>query len=76
MEIVDHDMTAAEPVLMAAGDLLTFHGRLMHKSTDNESKKLRAAMVYYYAQTGTVERAPSPVNDWVTVQPSLTPGIS
>ena len=37
VEIVDHDMAAAEPVLMDPGDLLLFDSHLMHRSTDNES---------------------------------------
>ncbi len=42
-EIVDHDMAAAEPVLMDPGDLLVFDSHLMHCSTDNESDGIRAA---------------------------------
>ena len=38
-EIVDHDMAAAEPVLMDPGDLLVFDSHLMHRSTDNESDR-------------------------------------
>ncbi len=73
LEIVDHDMSAARPVLMQPGDLLVFHSHLMHKSTDNESDRLRAAMVYHYAQAGTRDLArergerESPVNDWMRV---------
>jgi phytanoyl-CoA hydroxylase len=67
-EIVDHDMSAAEPVLMDPGDLLVFDSHLMHRSTDNESAGIRAAMVYHYAAAGTVDHTneywPS-VNDWV-----------
>jgi phytanoyl-CoA hydroxylase len=67
-EIVDHDMGAAEPVLMDPGDLLVFDSHLMHCSTDNESSGIRAAMVYHYAAAGTVDHSeeyfPS-VNDWV-----------
>ncbi len=74
VEIVDHDMSAAVPVLMEPGDLLLFHSFLMHRSTDNRSAGIRAAMVYHYAQAGTVdgtEKAtgrPSPVNDWLPVR--------
>jgi phytanoyl-CoA hydroxylase len=67
-EIVDHDMTAAEPVLMNAGDLLVFDSHLMHCSTDNESDGIRAAMVYHYAAAGTVDRTEEffpTLNDWV-----------
>jgi ectoine hydroxylase-related dioxygenase (phytanoyl-CoA dioxygenase family) len=71
VEIVDHDMTASTPVLMQAGDLLLFDSHLMHRSTDNTSNALRAAMVYHYATTGTVDRTEelrgySP-NDWFEV---------
>jgi ectoine hydroxylase-related dioxygenase (phytanoyl-CoA dioxygenase family) len=69
-EIVDHDMAAAEPVLMDPGDLLVFDSHLMHCSTDNESDGIRAAMVYHYAAAGTVDHSeeyfPS-TNDWVPV---------
>jgi ectoine hydroxylase-related dioxygenase (phytanoyl-CoA dioxygenase family) len=69
VEIVDHDMASAEPVLMQPGDLLLFDSHLMHRSTDNESDGIRAAMVYHYAATGTVERTPGLVTDFVTVRP-------
>ncbi len=67
-EIVDHDMTASEPVLMDPGDLLVFDSHLMHCSTDNESDGIRAAMVYHYAAAGTVDHTEEyfpTVNDWV-----------
>jgi len=73
VEIVDHDMTAAEPVLMQRGDLLVFHAHLMHRSTDNISKGRRAAMVYHYTPAGTVDGTrgrfgfDSPNNDFVPV---------
>lgn len=73
VEIIDHDMDGAEPVLMSAGDLLVFDSHLMHRSTDNTSSGIRAAMVFHFAPAGTVDRteaekgAPSPVNDWVAV---------
>jgi ectoine hydroxylase-related dioxygenase (phytanoyl-CoA dioxygenase family) len=68
VEIVGHDMAAAEPVLMDPGDLLLFDSHLMHRSTDNRSEGIRAAMVFHYAATGTVDHGPSPVNDFVTVR--------
>lgn len=68
VEIVDHDMTGSVPVLMDPGDLLLFDSHLMHRSTDNESDGVRAAMVYHYCATGTVERTPGLVNDFVTVR--------
>ena len=70
-EIVDHDMTGSEPVLMGPGDVLVFDSHLMHRSTDNESGSIRAAMVYHYAAAGTVDHTekyfPS-VNDWLPVR--------
>jgi ectoine hydroxylase-related dioxygenase (phytanoyl-CoA dioxygenase family) len=61
-------MDGAIPVLMEPGDLLLFDSHLMHRSTDNESSGVRAAMVFHYAATGTVDRYVSPVNDFVTVR--------
>ena len=57
VEIVDHDMEQAVPVLLKPGDLLLFHSHLMHKSTDNGSDAMRAAMVYHYAEAGTVDHS-------------------
>jgi phytanoyl-CoA hydroxylase len=74
VEIVDHDMTGAMPVLLKAGDLLLFHSRLMHRSTDNESAGKRAAMVYHYGEAGTVDRSRAkfgidpPNIDWMPVR--------
>jgi ectoine hydroxylase-related dioxygenase (phytanoyl-CoA dioxygenase family) len=68
VEIVDHDMAGSVPVLMDPGDLLLFDSHLMHRSTDNVSDGIRAAMVYHYAATGTVERTPGLVNDFVSVR--------
>jgi ectoine hydroxylase-related dioxygenase (phytanoyl-CoA dioxygenase family) len=71
MEIVDHDMDGQTPVLMDPGDLLVFDSHLMHRSTDNVSDGIRAAMVFHVAAAGTVDRTEelkgykSPVNDWV-----------
>jgi ectoine hydroxylase-related dioxygenase (phytanoyl-CoA dioxygenase family) len=71
VEIVDHDMGSSEPVLMEPGDLLLFDSHLMHRSTDNEASSLRAAMVYHYAATGTVDRTEAEkgytVNDWIAI---------
>ncbi len=67
-EIADHDMSASEPVLMSPGDLLVFDSHLMHRSTDNESDGIRAAMVYHYATAGTVDHTEEyfpGLNDWV-----------
>jgi ectoine hydroxylase-related dioxygenase (phytanoyl-CoA dioxygenase family) len=68
VEIVDHDMGGATPVLMEPGDLLLFDSHLMHRSTDNGSSGRRAAMVYHYAATGTVDRGESRINDFVSVR--------
>jgi ectoine hydroxylase-related dioxygenase (phytanoyl-CoA dioxygenase family) len=69
VEIVDHDMAAAQPVLMQPGDLLVFDSHLMHRSTDNVSDGIRAAMVYHYARAGTLdrtlERQDHTINDWM-----------
>jgi ectoine hydroxylase-related dioxygenase (phytanoyl-CoA dioxygenase family) len=68
VEIVDHDMRAAVPVPMDPGDLLVFDSHLMHRSTDNRSKGLRAAMVYHYATAGTIGDGVSPVTDFMRVR--------
>ncbi len=69
VEILDHDMSGEIPVIMAAGDLLLFHSHLMHRSKDNNSNQIRAAMVYHYAERGTTDMAESPavINDWMPV---------
>jgi ectoine hydroxylase-related dioxygenase (phytanoyl-CoA dioxygenase family) len=72
VEIVDHDMAGAVPVLMEPGDLLLFDSHLMHRSTDNASAGLRAAMVYHYAPTGTLDRTEAvrgyTINDWIAME--------
>jgi ectoine hydroxylase-related dioxygenase (phytanoyl-CoA dioxygenase family) len=76
VEIVDHDMADATPVLLTAGDLLLFHSHLMHRSTDNESDGKRAAMVYHYGEAGTVDGSKAkfgidpPNIDWMAVRRS------
>jgi len=76
VEIVDHDMSASQPCLLEAGDLMVFDSHLMHCSTDNLTDHLRAAMVWHFAPAGTVdlgidrgngERVQSIVNDWVAI---------
>ena len=56
---------------MEPGDLLVFDSHLMHRSTDNVSEGIRAAMVYHYAATGTLDHSPEvfgyTVNDWLPV---------
>ena len=66
-EIVDHDTTAAVPVLMQAGDLLVFDSHLMHRSTDNVSDGMRAAMVFHYCRPVVTDRDASPINDFMPV---------
>jgi ectoine hydroxylase-related dioxygenase (phytanoyl-CoA dioxygenase family) len=74
VEIVDHDMNGAVPALMQAGDLLLFHSCLMHRSTDNVADFGRSAMVYHYAQAGTVDQSREkwgfvpPNVDWMPVR--------
>ncbi|NNL65828.1 MAG: phytanoyl-CoA dioxygenase family protein [Myxococcales bacterium] len=76
VEIVDHDMSASRPCLLQPGDLLAFDSHLMHRSTDNASDGLRAAMVWHFSRPGTVDlgmdlgrgpRFKSPLNDWLPV---------
>ena len=69
VEILDHDMSGEQPVTMAPGDLLIFHSHLMHRSKDNNSSAIRAAMVYHFGERGTVDLAehPAPINDWMPV---------
>jgi phytanoyl-CoA hydroxylase len=77
VEIVDHDMHGEQPVLLQPGDILLFHGHLMHKSTDNRSTGMRAAMVYHYGEAGTVDHTLKfrefTLNDWLPVLRGGTP---
>ena len=70
MEIVGQDTSGAIPVTMAEGDLLVFDSHLMHRSTDNVSDVIRAAMVYHFSPAGTEDRTPPhrSINDWVPVR--------
>jgi len=74
VEIVDHDTSTEQPLLMKAGDLLVFHDHLFHRSTDNESDDLRAAMVYHFASAATVDQSQEklgfvpPNIDWMPVR--------
>ena len=72
-EIVDHDMSGEVPVLMQPGDLLVFDSHLMHRSTDNVSDGIRAAMVYHYCRAGVVDRDASPINDFMPVRRAVEP---
>ena len=55
------------------GDLLLFHSHLMHRSTDNQSERMRAAMVFHYGEAGTVDGSQEkfgfvpPNVDWMPV---------
>jgi len=73
-EIVDHDMTAAVPVLMEPGDLLVFDSHLMHRSTDNVSPGIRAAMVYHYCRSGVTDPQQSAINDFLSIP--ATPALA
>ena len=73
-------MSGSAPCLLEPGDLLVFDSHLMHSSTDNASDELRAAMVWHFAASDTVDlglpqpdgtRRTSIVNDW---QPLLRGG--
>ncbi|MXW76017.1 MAG: phytanoyl-CoA dioxygenase family protein [Acidimicrobiaceae bacterium] len=66
VEIVDADTSAEEVVLMEPGDTLFFHSRLRHRSTDNNSNDMRAAMVFHFAPPAT-KGLRSPNQDWVEV---------
>ena len=74
VEIVDHDMSGAVPVLLEPGDALFFHSHLMHKSTDNTARDRRAAMVYHYSDAATQDLSQekwgfTPPNiDWMPVR--------
>jgi ectoine hydroxylase-related dioxygenase (phytanoyl-CoA dioxygenase family) len=74
VEIVDHDMELSQTCQLMPGDLLVFDSHLMHRSTDNISSTIRAAMVWHFAIAGTVDlgmdfgsgkRVKSPIHDWM-----------
>ncbi len=75
VEIVDHDMDASAPCLLSPGDLMVFDSHLMHRSTDNLSDEIRAAMVWHFCRPGTVDlgieiagtKIESPLNDFMPV---------
>ena len=76
VEIVEHDMSESVPVLMNPGDLLVFDSHLMHRSTDNVSSGIRAAMVYHYCRAGTTSREDSLVNDFMPAHRASSAGDS
>lgn len=72
LEVVGLDDDRAVEVRMEPGDLLVFHSFLLHRSVDHVGGRVREAMVYHYARSGTVNRAPEAVqavqrriNHWV-----------
>jgi ectoine hydroxylase-related dioxygenase (phytanoyl-CoA dioxygenase family) len=69
VEIVDdYVRRPSTPVLMQPGDLLVFDSHLMHRSTDNETDGVRAAMVFHFCPAATVDHVEnSPVQDRVAV---------
>lgn len=68
VEIQGADTSLQQQVLMEAGDLLVFDCHLRHRSTDNVSDGMRAAMVYHYTPAGTTMEQEFTYNqDWVGV---------
>ena len=73
VEIVDHDTSQSQPCLLQPGDLMVFDSHLMHKSTDNISTGIRAAMVWHFATADSIDpgvkrrgkQVANPVNDWM-----------
>ena len=52
------------------GDLIVFHSRLLHMSTDNQGRESRIALSLHYATAGTTDRTAevfgqSPYNYWL-----------
>lgn len=74
VEIVDTNTSGQKPVLMQPGDLLIFHSHLLHCSTDNASKQMRAAMVYHFASAATRDLSMEKIGfvppnmDWMPVR--------
>lgn len=68
VEIQGADTSAEQQMLMNAGDVLVFDAHLRHRSTDNVSDGMRAAMVYHYSPGGTTIAHDLTYNqDWVPV---------
>ncbi|GJM37223.1 MAG: hypothetical protein DHS20C19_05900 [Acidimicrobiales bacterium] len=68
VEIQGVDTSAEEQMLMTAGDVLIFDSHLRHRSTDNVSDGMRAAMVYHYSPASTTIGHDLTFNqDWVPV---------
>lgn len=68
VEIQGADTSGEQQMLMNAGDLLVFDCHLRHRSTDNVSDGMRAAMVYHYSPAGTTMAHELTFNqEWVPV---------
>ncbi|MEZ5245496.1 MAG: phytanoyl-CoA dioxygenase family protein [Acidimicrobiales bacterium] len=68
VEIQGADTSGERQMLMNAGDLLVFDCHLRHRSTDNVSDGMRAAMVYHYSPAATTIAHEMTFNqDWVAV---------
>jgi ectoine hydroxylase-related dioxygenase (phytanoyl-CoA dioxygenase family) len=68
VEIQGADTSNEQQILMTAGDLLVFDCHLRHRSTNNVSDGMRAAMVYHYSPAGTEVTHEFTFNqDWVPV---------
>lgn len=77
VEVIDHDFSAAVPVLMDPGDMLVFHSFLMHRSDDNRSCARRTAFVCHYGESGTSTLgAASGTIDWMTIRRNGRPVTS
>lgn len=68
VEIQGADTSREQQMLLRAGDLLVFDCHLRHRSTDNVSDGMRAAMVYHYSPSATAIGHDLTFNqDWVGV---------
>ncbi|MEM7139808.1 MAG: phytanoyl-CoA dioxygenase family protein [Actinomycetota bacterium] len=68
VEIQGADTSGEQQMLMDAGDLLVFDCHLRHRSTDNVSDGMRAAMVYHYSPHPTAIAHDMTYNqEWVPV---------
>lgn len=68
VEIQGADTSNEQQMLMNAGDLLVFDSHLRHRSTDNTSDGMRAAMVYHYSPADTTIAHDLTFNqEWVPV---------
>lgn len=69
LELREPPTTPAVQIELEAGDLLVFEGRLIHRSSDNVSRGMRAAAVLHCASSATVDHSVEhfrrPLNDWM-----------